>query len=147
MEKFDSRRLHHKVMIINDLYGIRIHKPVGLSADRNTINADGEDVAVLRVEALDEKGRLVPTADDLIEFTVSGSGSIIGVGNGDPNCHQSDKGSKRSLFNGLAQVIVQATKTPGQITIAAKTPERRAHIASTTLTLTAQTAKLRPFVA
>jgi len=38
---FDSRRLHHKVMIINDLYGARIHKPVGLSADRNTINADG----------------------------------------------------------------------------------------------------------
>jgi len=38
-------------------------------------------------------------------------------------------------------------KDSGQITIAAKTPERRAHIASATLTLTAQTAKLRPFVA
>jgi beta-galactosidase len=120
---------------------------IRLSADRKTINADGEDVAVLRVEALDEKGRLVPTADDLIEFTVSGAGSIIGVGNGDPNCHQSDKGSKRSLFNGLAQVIVQATKTPGQITIEAKTPARRANIASATLTLTAQAAKVRPFVA
>ena len=102
---------------------------------------------MLRVEALDEKGRLIPTADDLIEFTVSGPGLIIGVGNGDPNCHESDKGSKRSLFNGLAQVIVQATKTPGQITIEAKTPERRANIASATLTITAQAAKVRPFVA
>ena len=120
---------------------------IRLSADRKTIHADGEDIAVLRVEALDEKGRLVPIADDLIEFTVSGPGSIIGVGNGDPNCHESDKGSKRSLFNGLAQVIVQATKTPGQITIEAKTPERRANIASATLTITAQAAKARPFVA
>jgi len=32
------------------------------------------------------------------------------VGNGDPNCQESDKEPKRSLFNGLAQVILQASK-------------------------------------
>ena len=30
------------------------------------------------------------------------------MGNGDPNCQESDKAPKRSLFNGLAQVIVRA---------------------------------------
>jgi beta-galactosidase len=30
------------------------------------------------------------------------------VGNGDPNCHEPEKGNRRSLFNGLAQVIVQS---------------------------------------
>jgi beta-galactosidase len=41
------------------------------------------------------------------------------VGNGDPNCQESDKEPKRSLFNGLAQVIVQSTRREGEIHIEA----------------------------
>ena len=50
---------------------------------------------------------------------MTGEGTLIGVGNGDPNCQESDKDSKRSLFNGLAQAIVQATKQAGMIEIEA----------------------------
>jgi beta-galactosidase len=92
-----------------------------VTPDRAAIDADGADVAVLRVEAFDAKGRAVPTADDLVQFEVSGAGTLIGVGNGDPNCQESDKEPKRSLFNGLAQVIVQANKMPGEIVIEAWT--------------------------
>jgi beta-galactosidase len=92
---------------------------IRLTADRTEIDADGEDVAVLKVEALDKEGRPVPTASNFISFKVSGDGALIGVGNGDPNCQQSDKESKRSLFNGLAQVILQSTKNPGEIHIEA----------------------------
>ncbi len=92
---------------------------IRLTADRMEINADGEDVAVLTVEALDKEGRPVPTADNFIGFNISGEGELIGVGNGDPNCQQSDKEPKRSLFNGLAQVIVQSGKRPGAIQIEA----------------------------
>ena len=92
---------------------------IRLTADRTIINADGEDVAVIKVEGLDKDGRVVPTANNLLAFKVSGEGALIGVGNGDPNCQESDKGSTRSLFNGLAQVIVQATKQPGEIRVEA----------------------------
>jgi beta-galactosidase len=88
---------------------------IRLTADRTEINADGEDIAILKVEALDKEGRAVPTASNFIGFKVTGDGALIGVGNGDPNCQQSDKEPKRSLFNGLAQVIVQASKKPGEI--------------------------------
>jgi len=71
------------------------------------------------VEVLDKEGRPVPTADNLINFRVTGEGALIGVGNGDPNCQESDKEPKRSLFNGLAQVIVQSTRTAGTITVEA----------------------------
>ncbi len=71
------------------------------------------------MKALDKEGRLVPTADNLIGFKVAGEGTLIGVGNGDPNCQESDKEPKRSLFNGLAQVIVQSTKRSGEIRIEA----------------------------
>jgi beta-galactosidase len=90
-----------------------------LTPGRAEIDADGEDLAILKVEALDKQGRPVPTANLLIGFKVSGEGVLMGVGNGDPNCLESDKEPRRSLFNGLAQVIVQSTKTAGEIHIAA----------------------------
>jgi beta-galactosidase len=96
---------------------------IRLTPDRSEINADGEDVAILRVEVLDKEGRTVPTADTMIQFKVSGEGALIGVGNGDPNCQESDKAPKRSLFNGLAQVMVQASKIPGTITVEAYTED------------------------
>lgn len=92
---------------------------IRLTADRTTINADGEDIAILTVEALDKEGRSVPTANNQIGFKISGEGALIGVGNGDPNCQESDKEPRRSLFNGYAQVILQATKHPGEIRIEA----------------------------
>jgi beta-galactosidase len=54
-----------------------------LAADRSTVKADGQDLAVLSVQVLDEKGRLVPIAKNLIQFEISGEGAILGVGNGD----------------------------------------------------------------
>ena len=33
---------------------------------------------------------------------------LAGVGNGDPHCHEPDKGENRSAFHGLARAIVQA---------------------------------------
>jgi beta-galactosidase len=92
---------------------------IRLTADRTEIDADGEDVAILKVEALDKQGRPVPTASNFIGFKITGVGVLIGVGNGDPNCQQSDKGPKRSLFNGLAQVIVQSSKSAGEIHVEA----------------------------
>ena len=92
---------------------------IRLTADRSEISADGEDIAILTVEVLDKEGRPVPTASNSIGFKISGAGALIGVGNGDPNCQESDKEPKRSLFNGLAQVIVQSTREPGEIHIEA----------------------------
>ena len=94
-----------------------------MTADRNAIDADGEDIAVVSVEVLDKTGRHVPTADRMISFKISGQGRLLGVGNGDPNCQESDKAPRRSLFSGWAQLIVQASKTPGAIMIEAYTED------------------------
>ena len=64
---------------------------VVLTADRNQLNADGEDVVVITVQVNDLKGRLVPTAGNEVEFTLQGPGKIIGVGNGDPASHDPEK--------------------------------------------------------
>ncbi|MGA2852755.1 MAG: beta-galactosidase GalA [Verrucomicrobiota bacterium] len=55
-----------------------------------TLRADGEDVAVFTVSAVDAQGRVVPVAQNQVHFSVEGAGKIIGVGNGDPSCHEPD---------------------------------------------------------
>ncbi len=82
--------------------------PVALKVtpERPTAAGDGIDVLTFRIEAVDDKGRSVPLAQNDCTFEVSG-GDIIGVGNGDQDSLESEKGNKRNLFNGLAQVIVQ----------------------------------------
>jgi beta-galactosidase len=63
---------------------------IQLTPDRSTIKADGEDVSVFTVAVTDARGRIVPTAANKIHFAVSGAGKILGVGNGDPSCHEPD---------------------------------------------------------
>ena len=63
---------------------------VQLAPNRTTINADGEDVSVITVAVADAQGRIVPVAGNKINFTVAGAGKILGVGNGDPSCHEPD---------------------------------------------------------
>jgi beta-galactosidase len=73
-----------------------------------------------------------------VKFEITGA-KIIGVGNGDPSCHEADKGSERSLFNGLAQVILQ-TKYQGMMSLVAKSDGLQSAI----LTLPSEAVKLRP---
>ncbi len=92
---------------------------VQLSPDRSAIRADGRDVSVIDVSVVDDKGRVVPVADNLIQFKLKGLGTIIGVGNGDPSSHESDKANQRKAFNGYAQVIVQSKAKSGVIELSA----------------------------
>jgi beta-galactosidase len=63
---------------------------IQLTPDRSIINADGEDVSVFTVAVTDSQGSVVPVAANAISFELSGAGKIIGVGNGDPSCHEPD---------------------------------------------------------
>lgn len=92
---------------------------VAVSSDVNTLEADGCDVAVIRVGIEDAKGRVVPTADNLVKFEIEGPGKIIGVGNGNPKSHEPDKASQRMAFNGYCMVLVQTEKQAGQIKLKA----------------------------
>jgi beta-galactosidase len=90
-------------------------------ADRNTIHADGKDLSYITVQVTDKEGLVVPTANNLIEFSIEGPGDIIATDNGDPSDMTSFISKKRNAFNGLALVIVRSKKDEkGTIKITAK---------------------------
>jgi beta-galactosidase len=101
-----------------------------LTPDRAGLDGDGRDAVPVTVEALDSRGRHVPTANLPVQFVVAG-GKVIGVGNGDPNSHEPDKATARSLYNGYAQVIVQSEKGgTGMLMLRATSPGLTAATAS-----------------
>src|SRR5689334_15315185 len=90
-----------------------------LTADRQVIKADGTDLSFVTVRVVDKNGTLVPAADNLIKFDVSGQGWIAGVGNGNQISHEPFKASQRKAFHGMALAIVQAKRKSGQIVLKA----------------------------
>lgn len=93
-------------------------------ADKTTVLADGKDGTVVNISIVDDKGREVPNANNMVHFKLTGDAKIIGVGNGDPSSHEADKcvdgAWQRSAFNGKCQVIIQAGKTVGDLKLEVK---------------------------
>jgi beta-galactosidase len=89
-----------------------------VSADRTSLSADNQDVSIVTIELQDRRGRFVPDACEEIELEVAGPVRILGVGNGDPAYLGADhpkeldcKAFRIPAFNGLAQVLVQSSRT------------------------------------
>lgn len=92
-----------------------------LTPDRRVMAGDGDDAQPVTLDAIDARGRHVPTANLPARFAIEG-GEIIGLGNGDPNDHDPEKGDARKLFNGLAQAIVRADAGRGKLRLRATAP-------------------------
>ena len=96
---------------------------IELLPDREIIKADAVDVSIITVKVVDKRGRVIPTADNLIRFSIEGNGKLLGVGNGNPASHESDTMKVRRVFNGLCQLIVKADKNAGEIIITASSEQ------------------------
>ena len=89
-----------------------------LEVDRETLRADARDVAHLTVKVVDANGTVVPGAENLVKFDVSGAGALIGVDNGNPASHEDFKAAERRAFDGLCLGIVQTGRAAGEIRVA-----------------------------
>ena len=79
--------------------------------------ADGRDIVIIKVAILDEENNVVPTAGNLVNFSIEGGAKIIGVGNGNINSHEPNKTNYRLAYNGLCAVVVQSSNKEGLFTL------------------------------
>ena len=91
-----------------------------LTPDRQTINANKQDLRYVTVQLLDANDVPVPFADNLIEFEVSGAGKLLAVGNGNQQNHTSFKGGKMEAYLGKCLAVIQSTNKKGEISITAR---------------------------
>ena len=112
-------RKNGQVVLTSEVRTAEAPARIVLVPDHQTIKADGSDLSFVTVKVVDKNGTLVPDADQLIKFDVTGQGWIAGVGNGNPISHESFKASQRKAFHGMALAIVQAKRRSGQIVLKA----------------------------
>jgi beta-galactosidase len=87
-----------------------------LSTWPDTVSA-GSDTAIVRVEVIDARGRVVPDACPELEFACNGGAVVLGSGNGSPADHVPAAAARRPAFNGLALAILRAPAEPGAFTV------------------------------
>jgi beta-galactosidase len=90
-----------------------------LTTDRKVLDADGQDLAYVTAEALDEKGRLQMNNNQKVHFAVIGPGAIAAVGSGDGQSPDFYSGDAFTLFHGRALAVVRTSRNPSQIKLAA----------------------------
>ena len=119
--------------------------PAGLrlTPDRPVVHADGEDLSFMTIEAVDPHGNVQPDADQEVQFSLSGPGAIVAVGNGDGRDGAAYQGDRRKLFQGRALVIVRTSRQSGPITVTAKAPGLTAASSTIQSTAIARRAELR----
>lgn len=92
---------------------------IKLEADRDTIAANGKDLAFVTVSVTDKDGNPCPDAAHLVKFKVKGKGTYRAGANGDPTCTELFHLPQMHLFSGKMTAIVQATEEEGKITLEA----------------------------
>jgi len=97
--------------------------------------ADGMDLQYVKVYAVDNKGRVVPTVEGEVVFDISGAARLIAVDNGD---HYTDKifseNNRITLHNGFGMAILRSNQISGEVHITASVSGlRRANKKITTL--------------
>lgn len=104
---------------------------IKITPDRETMEASSQDLIYLECDIVDKDGNFAPTANNLIEFEVSGAATLVGVDNGDNTSHESFKGTSHTAFSGKCLAIIKSTRKAGEITVIAKSKGLK----TTTITL------------
>lgn len=121
-----------KQVAVDEVHTAGAPARVKLTPDRATIQADGDDLSFFTVRIEDAKGNLCPSADNLVQFAVTGVGGIAAVDNGNAATIEPFQADHRKAFSGMALLIVRSQ--PGK--------RGRIHVTASSAGLTAASADI-----
>jgi len=112
-------RMQGKTVLTKEIKTAGAPARIELSADRNKIKADGDDLSFVTVRILDAAGNIVPTAGSLVHFSLQGNGTIAGTDNGWETDLASFQSKDRKAFNGLCLAVLRNSGVKGKIQLTA----------------------------
>lgn len=86
-----------------------------LKSDKNSLQADGKELAFVEISMADENGNPVENANNRVTVRVSGAGYLAGLDNGDSTDKDEYKTYSRRLFNGKLLAVAAADFKEGEI--------------------------------
>ncbi len=95
-------------------------KKIVLTPNKTTLKANCEDLIFIEISMADENGYTVENARNRVNITVTGSGRLVGMDNGDSSDYGQYQETERKLFNGKLLAIIAATDKAGEITVTAE---------------------------
>ena len=107
-------------------YELRTNGPparILLTPDRNSLRPTWDDVIYVTATVVDANGTLIPTASDLITFTITGPGVIAAVDSGNNTSHEPFQASERKAYQGRCFAMMKASAAKGRITLSASAPD------------------------
>ncbi|GAA4559171.1 glycoside hydrolase family 2 TIM barrel-domain containing protein [Streptomyces collinus] len=116
---------------------------IRLTADRTSLAADGRSLVFVTAEVVDRRGVVVPGAEHLLSFEVSG-GSLAGLDNGRQESAERYQASTRTAFHGKALAIVRSGTKAGAVKVTARSEGLRTGTATVRATPAAGRAETTP---
>lgn len=107
---------------------------IRLTADKRQMKADGQDLIYVIAEVLDKEGRVMPIADNRLQFSIKGAGVIEATGSADLKDSESYSKASRKAWKGRAVAVVRSIGKTGKITLNVSSPG----LTSTAIVLTAK---------
>ena len=120
---------HHQLTTTGEAVALKL-KP-----ETTDWHADGKDLMIVRVTAVDRKGRRVLSAHDLLHIEVKGEADIVAVGNGDMASAELPVGDKqlaahasRSLYEGAACIYLRSRRRAGKVELKVKSGKKQVEL-------------------
>lgn len=114
-----------------------------VTTSQDQVAAGGYEAVAVNVSLVDEAGTVLPNASEMVVFSLEDA-VLLGVGNGDPNCHEADVADHRSFYHGKAQAIIKASSEEAmKITVSCE----EAGVAPVTITIPVTPCDYIPYIA
>ncbi|MEM9986474.1 MAG: glycoside hydrolase family 2 TIM barrel-domain containing protein, partial [Bacteroidota bacterium] len=112
----EGKTAEKRLQTVGEISGLK------LTPGRASLAADRSEVLFIAVEAIDQRGRILPQAITALEVEVSGEAELIGAGNGSPliTSQKSFQSPRFQLHRGRGLIILRSTGNPGKVTLAVK---------------------------
>ena len=112
-------RKNGRIVLTKELKTAGEPAAIKISTDRKIIHHGGEDLCFITVKIMDAKGNPVPTASNLVNFSIQGAGTIEAVDNGYQASIEPFKASYRKAYNGMCLVVIRSAPRTGAIKLTA----------------------------
>jgi beta-galactosidase len=95
---------------------------IQLTANLKDLTNNWDGAVFVRAAVVDQSGVQVPSANNLIQFKISGPGVIVAVDSADNASHEPFQAGERRAFEGECIAFVKASASSGRMVITASSP-------------------------